>query len=149
MKKIDKIIIERLYDDSPMLDYLGKFSDEKGKFAIEHNGGNNSYKYFNADNVENMKQAKENYNRIMKYETGELCDYGVKATAIIKTFENETYWLMNEISSGGLWGLSSDSDNSYFLEEEQNQLEELKEVLKEFGFSKKEINQAKIERKEN
>lgn len=149
MKKIESITIKRIPDYDSDLSYLGQFSSEKGKFAIETNGGSRNYEYFNAENVENMKQAQENFNRIMNYEKGNLIDYGIKAEAEIRTSYNGKDWLINEVRSGGLWGISSDSDESYFTEIESEQLEELKDLLLEFGFTKKEINKVKIDKDNN
>ena len=148
MKKIEKITIKRMIDENPDLDYLGKFSDKAGEYAIKHSEGSaNLYQYFNAENVDNMKQAKENYNRIMEYEKGNLCDYGIKAVAEIRTSQDEgNTWLINSISSGGLWGLSSDGTEEDFIQEGSNQLEDLKDVLLELGFEKKEIEAVKVER---
>lgn len=145
-KKISKIVVKRIPDYDSDLSYLGTFSDTKGKYGIEHTEASQptrSYKYFNADNVENMKEARQNYNRIMDYEKGNIIDYGVMAEAEIMTQkEGNDYWKIDHITSGGLWGLSSDSGNQYFQDEAKNQLAELAETLAEFGFTQKEIKQA-------
>ena len=148
MKKINKIVIEAIADYDTDLSYLGKFSDEAGEFAIEHEQNNNrSYKYFNADNVENMEQAKQNYKRMMEYENGELQDYGVKATAEIYTSDDGKTWLINKIQSGGLWGLSSDGTADDFEDEPENQKMDLIDVLQEFGFTIQEIEAVNTEKK--
>ncbi len=159
MKIIRSVVVERILDENPYLDYLGKFSDEKGKFGVPHRvNHDHAYSYFNADNVENMKQARQNYDQMMKYENGELCDYGVKATAEILTSFNDNAkyadgkilagnWLINKIQSGGLWGLSSDGSNADFDNEAENQLSELHDNLKEFGFSEQEISEAPVDYK--
>lgn len=144
MKRIDKIIVNKIPDYDCDLDWLGKFSNDKGRFAIKHNGGRNSLPYFNAENVENMKQAKQNYKQMMKFETGELYMIGIKCTARIATSEDGKTWLINSVSSGGLWGIEQgykgdDKDIESTIEE---QGEELEKVLKEFGFSDKEIKEA-------
>lgn len=151
MKKINKMIIKREIDQNPDLSYLGEFSSERGKFAIEHEPNDNrSYPYFNADNVENMKHAKQNYKRMMKYENQELCDYGVIAEAeiLIRQKGYISYSLIQTLKSSGLWGLVSDGTEADFKEVEKEQLEELKDILKEFGFKDSEINKAKVERVE-
>ena len=159
MKQIRKIVIEKILDENPHLDYLGEFSDTAGEFAIEHEKyTNRTYKYFNAANVENKKQAMENYRRMMLYENGTLCDYGVMATAeVLTSFDTgakmeggkilKGNWLINKIHSGGLWGLSSDGEQADFDNEAQNQKDELKDVLLEFGFTEDQINLAEIEYK--
>lgn len=55
------------------------------------------------------------------------------------------------IYSGGLWGIESDSDSNHIAEIEKEQLGELREQLKNFGFSSLAISKAFkiIERKES
>ena len=43
------------------------------------------------------------------------------------------------IRSGGLWGIESDSDDSYFQEVEQEELTSLRGILHTMGFSKRAI----------
>lgn len=92
-----------------------------------------------------MKQAKQNYARIMKYDSGELTDYGISAEAEIKTSCFANSWLINRIHSGGLWGINSDCSIADFEEVENEQVDDLKNVLLELGFSKAEIKKAPIE----
>jgi len=141
MKKIEKIEVKKIPDYDSDLSYLGEFSNTPGEFAIKHEGRPDEYAFFNAANVENMEQARQNYKRMIKYTNGELMDYGVMAEATILT-GNGSYWKSDEITSGGLWGMSSDSGDEYFQEEAGNQLAELSETLKEFDFSDKEIKGA-------
>lgn len=46
------------------------------------------------------------------------------------------------IESGGLWGIESDSDESYLREVEQEELSEVKQTLASIGFSKRTIDSA-------
>lgn len=56
---------------------------------------------------------------------------------------HESYYSMTQhITSGGLWGVESDSDASYIKEIEQEQLSELKTQLLALGFSKRAISTA-------
>ena len=89
MKKITKITVKHIPDYNADLSYLGTFSNKKGEYAIEHNGERNSYKYFNAENVSNKKEAQHNYNTIMKYDSGDLYSIGIKAEAEIQTKANQ------------------------------------------------------------
>lgn len=145
-KKINKIIIEHVFDNDFYPDYLGTFSDEPGQFAVLHDkdGRNfNHYKYFNADNVEDMEQAEQNYKEMMRIERGEEYFIGIKATAEIATSLDNVFpagnWLINKIHSGGLYGISSDATEAEKQKEESNQLEELKDVLLALGFTSEEI----------
>ena len=148
-KKINKIIINYIPDNDADLDWLGKFSQEPGKFAVKHDGGSRSYPFFNAENVENMKQAKENYKRMMEFENGIVSMYGVKATAEIYTSNDGKAWLINKVSSGGLWGIESDNEEKYLKEIEVEQLDELKDVLLALGFTAKEFATAPRETDKN
>jgi len=47
--------------------------------------------------------------------------------------------VIQQIRSGGLWGIESDSGGSYFLEVAEEQYDELAAILKDFGISKKDI----------
>jgi hypothetical protein len=136
MIKIKHINVSYPYDDMFSLDYLGKFSDEKGEFAIEHKGDIGSYEYFNAENVENVEQAQQNYDEYMQYEDGHKSLCGVQAEAIIYTSQNEACsdWLINKIHSGGCYGFDSD-DRESLKEEAERQVEALKNTLKQLGFT--------------
>lgn len=145
MKKIQSITIDTIPDYDADMSYLGTFSDEqKGKFAIEHEPGNpRTLKYFNADNVENMKQAKDNYDRMMDFEHGRVQNLSIRAEAEIRTStDGGKTWLCNTIKSGGLYGIEDDSDPSYFREVEAEQMAELTDALKSLGFSDDEIKNA-------
>lgn len=144
-KKINKIIINYIPDYDADLDWLGKFASEPGKFAVKHNGGSREHPYFNAENVENMKEAKQNYKRIMEFENGHISMYGIKATAEIYTSNDGKTWLINKVSSGGLWGLESDNTEGAFKEIEAEQLDELKDVLLALGFTAAEYTAAPLE----
>lgn len=52
------------------------------------------------------------------------------------------YRLVQNITSGGLWGVESDSDASYLAEIEQEQLSELRQQLRAIGFSNRAISAA-------
>lgn len=139
IKKINTLTVKSDIDIHTNLDHLGAFSDEAGKYAIEHkNNDGRSYKYFNADNVENMEEAKENYKIVMEYETHQRYDIGVKAYAEIQTGD-----LVNTISSGGLWGISNDISEEELKEVEEEQLIELEETLKALGFTNQDIDRSK------
>lgn len=141
MKRITSITIKHNPDEYPDFSHLGTFSDTKGKYAVKHDGGMNSYQYFNADNVENMKQAKENYSELMEYENGTKYYIGISAAAEVQTSQDGKHWLINHISSGVLWGLDSDCDNS---DVEKDQLEDLYTTLKEYGFTETDFNEVAI-----
>lgn len=142
--KIDKITIRREVDTCPDLSYLGTFSNNPGKFPIEHEPNNpRSYPYFNAENVDDLKQARQNYDRVMRYDSGDICDYGITARATVHITGPGIpagNALLQEITSGGLWGLASDGTPADFAEVERGQLDQLITPLQALGFSTRAIN---------
>lgn len=96
-----------LLDEDPDMSHYGYFSENpKGEFYIKHNGTLRSYSYFNAENVENMEQAQENYRRASTY--GEKWfSYGARVLVSKKNIM---------LASNDLWGIESDSGDDYFIE---------------------------------
>ena len=70
----------------------------------------------------------------------------VDAQVILRT-ENGS-GIVQDITSGGLWGIESDSESSYFDEVAKEEWSELKEELCTLGFSKRALAAAWKERKE-
>lgn len=54
--------------------------------------------------------------------------------------------IVQQLASGGLWGIAADSDADYLAEVEREELGELEKVLYAAGFRKRAINQAMRER---
>jgi hypothetical protein len=74
--------------------------------------------------------------RLKEYDAGQFCFIGIKVSTEILTSLNEGKdWLINTITSGGLWGIESDSDSTYLKEVEQEEMIELEKTLNGLGFS--------------
>jgi IMP cyclohydrolase len=109
------------------------------------NGGDmerNEYRYFNG-NVENYpgntpedirKYVRQDYERMERLNRGDWCYIGIRAEAKIM-IDN----VCQKITSGGLWGVESDSSREYFAEIEAEELYELRKQLTAVGFSKRAI----------
>lgn len=108
LKKIDKIIIERIYDEDPETSYLEQVGFE---------------------------------DRLEQYKNDSFSFLGIRAKATI-LIPMGNHYLIQEITSGGLWGIESDSDESYFEEVAKEELSALSEALLQLGFNKKQINAA-------
>lgn len=89
--------------------------------------------YMDQDGFEDIKRA---------YENGEFFYIGIKAEAEILTSHNGKEWLINTITSGGLWGIESNSDESHLESIRMEEEHDLKAVLLKFGFSDEEITKA-------
>ena len=153
MKKITKITVERIADEYPNINYLGEYADKPNSdYSIEREScGAREFRYFNpnwenykgCDEEEIRKYCQQDYERMESLNAGKWCYIGIKAVAEIQTSGNGKIWLCNEISTGGLWGIESDSGEDYLKSEGNIELSELEKLLIEFGFSENEINEAR------
>lgn len=121
------------------------------------------YRYFNpSDNYKGepaediRKYVRQDYERIESLNRGDWCFLGISAEAEIGIGDFAQYpkkynCTVQHIHSAGLWGIESDSDDSYLEEIESEQLSELKSELKSLGFSSRAISTAfkTIERKDS
>jgi len=106
-------------------------------------------RFFNA-NVENYagespedirKYVRQDYERIERLNRGDWAYIGVRADAEI-LLPSGSASIVQDITSGGLWGVESDSDASYLKEIETEQLSELREQLRALGFGTRAISAA-------
>ena len=104
------------------------------------------------------KYVRQDYERMESLNRGDWCYIGIRAEAEVGIEGKEPSrryhfegWTMQTISSGGLWGIESDSGNDYLQSVEQEELSELRAQLKELGFSTRAISTAfkNVEREEN
>ena len=125
---IESIKIKHVLDEDPDTSWMGEFSDDPEEGAIDHSereGSSRSLKYFNPANPE---YAEQQYKRMIELEHGHFSFIGIIAEANILIPQGD-HFICQKLSSGGLWGIENDSADSYINEEEDNQLDELKEVL--------------------
>lgn len=137
---LEKIIIERIREETPDLSYLGEFGKAYKLGAIEHDPGDSlSYNYFypcnhvphdpnNWDHVSekdkkeviakhgslenaDKQYAQEDYERMLAYGKGDWCSTGIQATAIISMTKDGNPLLSSEMKSAGVYGVESDMDS--------------------------------------
>lgn len=109
------IVVEKHIDDEPDLSYL---EDTDGK---------------------SEEDIAEDKKRLRDYGTT-WWTCGIKASAQIYTSQNGREWLINEVSSGGLWGIEDDSPKEHFESVARQELANLRTVLLALGFSAEEID---------
>jgi len=80
------------------------------------------------------KYVAQDYARMEGLQRGNWVFIGIGAKA-----EVVIGGVCQKVTSGGLWGIESDSEESYIREEERNQLSELRRILYEMGFNKRAI----------
>jgi hypothetical protein len=147
-RKLESVRAEIKLDTDPNLSYLGKYESSIPSSAKEYeiidreelgDMGRNECRFFIASNVENEKQAMENYKRMEGYNKQDWCCIGIRAAADILISQNGKSWTVHHFSSGGLWGIESDSDKSYKEEIAREELNSLKAELLVLGFTLKEL----------
>ena len=147
-KRIDKVIIKRLADETGEADYLGKYSNEPGPEAntVDRRARGDwkpgEYCYFIAANspeeTGNPESVEQDYTRMEAGMNGEWSLIGIVAEAEVVL----TGTTCQKLTSGGLWGVESDAGEPYLAGIEGEQLEELRGELEAVGFTEAEIKEA-------
>jgi len=93
------------------------------------------------------KYVRQDYDRLERLNRGDWCFIGLRAEAEIGIGDFAKYpakfnCTVQHISSGGLWGIESDSNKSYFESVGKDELANLREQLKALGFSARAISTA-------
>ena len=105
---------------------------------------NREYRYFNP-NVANYKgesdadirkYCEQDYARMESLNSGDWCFIGIRVDA---EYSVGTGYLAQELTSGGLWGIESDSSEDYLTSVESEELDALAAQLKGIGFSSRAI----------
>jgi hypothetical protein len=92
-----------------------------------------------------VKYTRQDYERMESLNAGHWGYTGIRAQAEVTVPMKEglpsyaTAVLTQTLTSGGLWGIESDSDSSYFADVQAEELAELKQQLRAFGFSARAI----------
>lgn len=159
-KRILKIEVKRMDDPDSDTSYLGEYSNTAtSEFSISRKIVG-QYHYFNPGSVEPFnsaaswipakvadkraywldamrKNAAQDYARLEAFNNEEWGFIGIQATA-----EIVIAGVCQTIQSGGLWGIESDSEESYFRSIEREELTSLRGILSAMGFSKRAIASA-------
>jgi hypothetical protein len=86
-----------------------------------------------------LAYVREDYKRHEALNRGDWCYLGISASAEVQLSERGP---IQTLRSGGLWGIESDSDKSYFGEVEAEELAALRSELEAVGFAPEQINEA-------
>lgn len=133
--RVDSIRIRWKVDESPDLSYLGEYSNKAEAVHIDRQErgdmGRGEYRYFNAG-CGDPEYIEQDYKRMEAYQRGDWCCMGCIAEATVSYPTHGGSRRLERLSSGGLWGIESDSDAKYIAEVEQEQIAELREHLEQF-----------------
>ena len=145
---IESISIKRMIDEHPDLSWIGEFSDTPKDGAINHkerSGERHVYQYFNPANP---GYAEQEYKEMMDYENGNYCFIGVQAEAVVSYPTGNNSRRLEWFTSGGLWGIHSDSDDDYLETIVTEELNDLKQHLEKFCVDVSNFDNIGVERKE-
>jgi hypothetical protein len=85
----------------------------------------------------------QDYKRVEGLNHGDWYFMGIRAEAEVSTSSDQGgTWTRQTIKSGGLWGIESDSDEEFLKETEDEQISELKGILREFSITEEAIKEA-------
>lgn len=151
-RKILSITIHHKLDECPDLSFLGEYSSKRARFSFDRkvlgDWNRNEYEYFNpyqnpfngktqAEKKEICKYAKQDYERYESYNNQHWHMIGILAEAKIQVSD-----IIQRITSGGLWGIESDSNKEYINQVESEELSALSHELEALGFKRKQILKA-------
>lgn len=164
MKRIAKITVRTMLDECPDTSWLGEYTDdlEPGiivrvareycerlpeDYELPPRGrefrGFRPYAGGEQPGTEDYcKYGMQDFERMESFAKGDWHFVGIRAEAEVLSSRNGKEWLINRLSSGGLWGIESDSEASYFDEVKREEIQELKATLMEYGFTRKQIESA-------
>lgn len=132
MKKIFSVKVQKIADDCSDISYL----------RTDIKDYRDDFKKYGFKIREWIRQDRE---ILREYESGYRYDIGIIATAKVgvKFSKNSDDYCCQELSSGGLWGISTTGErDEYHDEVAEDELDQLKERLLYLGFTEKAINKA-------
>jgi len=142
MVKIKSVRIKWIYDEYPDVSWLDRTAeDHYGKDGSNWDHVSDTDKAVTVEKYGSLMAACEHYarqdqERLQAFYDGEWHMAGCVARATVAyTQKGFSVYIgrREEFSSGGLWGIESDSDDGYREEVEKEQLANLKEHLEQFG----------------
>jgi hypothetical protein len=86
--------------------------------------------------------VRQDYNRMESLNNRNWCCIGIITEAEYVLLSNRGSSLVQRLTSGGLWGIESDSERAYIESVEKEELANLKEQLLAIGFSKRAVSAA-------
>ena len=140
--RVDRIEIQWLTDEGASLDNLGTYGHAAtspaaiDRAALGHQM-RGEFRWFNpamtGDETGNPESPAQDYARAEAYNRGEWSMLGCVAVATISRPCGQGSRRLDKLTSGGLWGVESDSGADYLKSVESEQMADLAEHLKAFG----------------
>ncbi len=158
--RVDSIKIKHIFDEHPHTDWLGTWTNEADPDDIKRHAvirwkphdcstmdffvpGNSLDNHrrslqkmgYSKGQAEQMARqyVREDYNRMKALDAGEFCFIGIQAEALVSYDEGQGNRRLEWFTSGGLWGIESDSGPEYLADVERQELADLKQHLEKFN----------------
>lgn len=135
-KQVDSITIKWEQDGDADHSHLGEYSNTPAEHHIDRrergDQGRNEFRYFNLG-CGDAEYLENDYERAEALNKGNWCFMGCRAVAQVSYPIGQGNRRIETLSSGGLWGIESDSGREYVAEVEAQELKNLKEHLAQFG----------------
>jgi len=158
MNKLKSVKVKAAIDENPDFSTIGEYTDKAeewsicrccGEYVAELPEGHveppigRACRYFNPfaagcsveeEGTEDYKlYGKQDFERAEAYNRGDWNYIGITAEATISYSTGNGSFRLEWLSSGGLWGIESDSGDEYLNELKDEQLADLKQHLERFN----------------
>lgn len=163
MKRITKVTITHVADTDPDTSFLGEYTDSledghilvsTGEFVddvaaedIPQKG--RDFRCFcpyagglKLSDKDYRQYALQDFRRMDALQRQEWYFLGVRAQAQVEVSPDGKTWTVHCLTSPGLWGIESDSDEKHLEETAKDELAHLRESLLEFGFTRRQVSSA-------
>ena len=161
---VEKVTIRRVADVDPDLSYLGEYTNDAGDWNIERQSGEyvhdlpedhdtpergREYRYFTPyaggekpGTADYRKYGLQDYKRMEALNCGDWYMIGITTEAEALVPSSGTSCHIQHITGGSLWGIESDSEESYMESIARGCLHELQQQLEALGVSAEEAARA-------
>ena len=155
MTKIESVKIVHMIDESPDTSFIGEYTDEMSDWAISReydayvidlpgdtkfSERGREYRFFflpyaggeQPGTAEYRKYGMQDYERMEALNRGDWCFIGIQAEATVSRDIGQGHRRLQGFTSGGLWGIESDSGDDHLESVAHEELVDLKEHLEAF-----------------
>ena len=159
---VESVKVKRILDESPDTSFIGEYTNKWNKWAICRHCGqyiadyiptddndypvhncptsNREYNYFmpyaggeKPGTDEYRKYGLQDFKRMERLNNGDWCFIGIVAECVVKYPIGSGNYRLEKFTSGGIWGIESDSDSTFIDEMTNEQLSDLERHLSTFG----------------
>jgi len=167
---IESITIEHIVETNPDTSFLGEYTnDSADAIKLAEFTHSREYQYFKPAQTYNeiwqwyhkngysrgncdfyaRQQRYADFRRMESLQRGDFDFIGIIAKCEVKYSIGNNNYRLEHFTSGGLWGIESDSEQKYIDDIEREQLQDLKEHLQTFNINVKNFDKITIEHAES